>query len=221
MCPCFVILGVPVRGSLSAPGAPLATAPTMPSLDPAYTAPVLAFALWPVLDGQPHPDAADPWGEDHAADLLTDYEPHEVGPFLTVTASAPGAIGRPGETCRVVYAGDATGALLSYAARVAQDAGHPPFEGSPVDQARQAFEVAVGELTHELGTEAVREWECPDPDTWRSARRMPESTRAALVSSVEAEAHRIEADALDAHLCTALGIDRATGTVRRALRRAA
>ena len=211
MCLWFVILGVPVRGSLSAPGAPLTTALTMPSLDPTRT-PALAFALWPVLDGQPHPDAAEQGGEDHAADLLTDYEPHEVGPFLTVTASAPGAIGRPGETCRVVYADDASGALLSYADGVAQDAGHPPFEGSPVDQARQAFEVAVNELTHELGTEAVREWECPDPDTWRSARRMPESTRAALVASVGAEAHRIEADALDAHLCAALGIDVSTGT---------
>lgn len=188
----------------------------MPSLDPARPAPVLAFALWPVVDGQPHPDAADPWGEDHAADLLTAYEPHHVGPFLTVTASAPGAIGRPGETCRVVFAGDATDALVSYAARVAQDAEHPPFEGSPVDQARHAFEIAVEELTHELGTEAVREWECPDPDTWRNARQMPESTRGHLRASVEAHAHQIEADSLDAHLCAALGIDRATGTVQPA-----
>ena len=170
------------------------------------TPPVLAFALWPLIDGQPHPDAADPWGEDHAADLLTDYEPEEVGPYLTVTASAPGAIGRPGETCRVVFAGDATEALLGYAARVARDTGYPSFEGSAVEQAREAFAVAVDELTHEFGTEAVREWECPDPDTWRNARRMPESTRAALRKSVEAEAHRVEAESLDAHLCEALGI---------------
>lgn len=164
------------------------------------TPPVLAFALWPYIDGQPHPNAADPWGEDHAADLLTDYEPEEVGPFLTVTASTDGT------TCRVVFAGDATEALLSYAARVARDTGYPSFEGSAVEQAREAFGVAVDELTHELGTEAVREWECPDPDTWRNARRMPESTRAALRKSVEDEAHRVEAEGLDAHLCEALGI---------------
>ncbi|MDT7858136.1 hypothetical protein RQM47_15925 [Rubrivirga sp. S365] len=178
------------------------------------TPPVLAFALWPLVracpgprsGGQPHPDAADPWGEDHAADLLTDYEPEEVGPFLTVTASAPGAVGRPSGTCRVVFAGDATEALLGYAARVARDTGHPPFEGSAVEQAREAFGVAVDELTHEFGAEAVREWEYPDPDTWRNARRMPESTRAALRTSAEAEAHRVEAEALDAHLCEALGI---------------
>ena len=170
--------------------------------------PVLAFALWPLVracpgprsGGQPHPDAADPWGEDHAADLLTDYEPEEVGPFLTVTASTDGT------TCRVVFAGDATEALLGYAARVARDVGYPSFEGSAVEQAREAFAVAVDGLAYEFGVEAVQEWECPDPDTWRNARRMPESTRAALRESVEAEAHRVEAEALDAHLCKALGI---------------
>ena len=169
------------------------------------TPPVLAFALWPLIDGQPHPDAVYPGGEDHAADCLTGYHDQHLGPHLTVSAPTPTA-GGPGQTCHVVFAGDATKALLGYAARIARDADHPPFEGSAVEQARQAFTVAVDELTKEFGTEAVREWECPDPDTWRNARRMPESTRAALRESVEAEAHRVEAEALDAHLCKALGI---------------
>ena len=185
----------------------------MPSLDP--VCPVLALALWPVTDGQPHPDAADPWGESHAADCLTDYHDRDLGPYLTVTASTPGAVGRPGETCRLVFAGDATGALLSYAARVAEDTGHPPFEGEAVEQARQAFGVAVEWAADECAREACLDWMCPDPDTLRPLRRMPERTRSHIAESAHARATEEEAAALDAHLCAALGVD-AAGTVQPA-----
>ena len=160
----------------------------------------LLFALWPLIDGRPHLDVADPWGETHAADCLTGYHDEDLGPYLTVTATTDG------ETCRLVYVGDASAALLSYAARVAADTEHPAFEGSPIEQARAAFEVAVEEAAYEHAREACYDWCEPNPDTSRSIRRMPDSTRAAIAQGAEARATEEEAEILDAHLCDALGI---------------
>ena len=176
------------------PECPAGTAPAVPNVR-------LLFALWPYVGGRPHPEAADPWGERHAADCLTGYHDDDLGPFLTVVATTDG------ETCRILYAGDATDALLAYAARVAEDTGHPPFEGTAIDQAREAFGVAVEEAAGEWAREAFMDWCEPDPDTSRSIRRMPESTRAGIASAARHEAHEREGEALDLRLCEALGID--------------
>lgn len=170
------------------------------SARPAPSRAQLLFVLWPIIDGHPHPDSADPWGETHAADCLTGYDDSELGPYLTVTATTDDV------TCHLVYAGDASDALLSYAARVARDTEHPPFEGSPIEQARDAFEVAVEKATYEHTREACYDWCEPDPDTSRSIRRMPDSIRAAIEKRARTCATQEEAEYLDVHLCEALGI---------------
>ena len=170
--------------------------------------PALLFALWPTVDGRPHPESRDPWGERHAADCLTGYHDEDLGPFLTV------AVTDDGETCHILFAGDAGHLLRRYAATVAEHTGHPPFEGSAVEQARDAFAVAVEETASEHAREACYDWCEPDPDTSRSIRRMPEHTRRAIREGSEQAATDDEARHLDAFLCDALGIDATTGTLR-------
>lgn len=166
----------------------------------ALAAPTLRFALWPVIDGQPHPEASDPWGETHAADCLTGYHDGDLGPHLTVTASTDG------ETCRVVFAGDASAALVAYAARVAEETGHPAFEGPAIEQARRAYEIAAEHTADEWGREACMDWCEPDPNTSRSFSRMPDSVRQNIRSGALAQADGIEAARFDSFLCEALGI---------------
>ena len=151
------------------------------------------FAFWTVdRHGQPtDPDAADPWGDRSPFDAL-EYERETVGPFLTVTDKATGA---------VHVAGDASAALRSFAAEVAEQTGCPPRPATPpVDAALAACRVLASEAADEHAREAVSEWCAPDPDTWRHPRRMPEHVRRTVRDDAERAGREAAADALRDHL---------------------
>ena len=151
------------------------------------------FAFWTVDEhGRPtDPDAADPWGDRSPFDAL-EYDRETVGPFLTVTDEATGA---------VHVAGDASAALRSFAAEVAEQTGCPPRPATPpVDAALAACRALASESADEHAREAVSEWCAPDPDTSRNPRRMPEHVRRDIRDGAERAGREAAADALRDHL---------------------
>ena len=151
------------------------------------------FAFWTVdAHGHPtDPDAADPWGDRSPFDAL-EYDRETVGPFLTVTDEATGA---------VHFAGDVSAALRAFAAEVAEQTGCPPRPATPpVDAALEACRRIADRATDEHAREAVCDWATPDPDTWRHPRRMPEHVRRTVRDGAERAGRQAAADALRDHL---------------------
>ena len=154
---------------------------------------ITLFAFWTVdRHGRPtDPDAADPWGERSPFDAL-EYDRETVGPFLTVADEATGA---------VLFAGDASDALRSFAAEVYREAGwEPEPDALPVDAALEACNVFASEVADEWGREAVYDWCEPNPDTSRSRRRMPEYVRHNIRDGAQRVGRETAADALRDHL---------------------
>ena len=154
----------------------------------------LLFAFWAVdPHGRPlDPDAHDPWGEPSPLDALDVRDPETVGPWLTVIDE---------DTEAALFAGDASDALRTFAATVADETGWTPDPDDPPHAAAlDACRVLADETADMWGREAVYDWATPDPDTWRHPRRMPEHTRRAIRHRAEAEGRQDAADALLAHL---------------------
>ena len=151
------------------------------------------FAFWTVdRHGRPaDPDALDPWGERSPLDAL-EYDRETVGPYLTVLHEA---------TEVVVFAGDASAALRTFTAEVAESFGWPVDpDALPVDAALAACEIVVSEAGDEWAREAVYDWCEPNPDVSRHPRRMPESTRQNIRDGADRVGREEAADALRDHL---------------------
>lgn len=144
------------------------------------------YAFWVIgPDGRPtDPDALDPWGESSALDALDLYDP--VGPWLTVLDA---------DTQAVLFAGDASSALLAFAADVAlRTGGTLDPDPTPIQAARQACSVLTDRFTDDAAHEAAYQWAAPDPDTWRRTATMSHAVRQGIRSSAQAHG-RTEADA--------------------------
>ena len=154
------------------------------------------FAFWTLdVHGRPDPESADPWGEPNPLDALDDYDRDTVGPFLTVFDD-------DAET--VLYAGDATDALRSFAADTSGRTGWGPDPAlGPVDQALDACRALAALATDEAAREAIGDWREPDPDTWRTGP-LPCSVRRSIRHGAEAVGHQDAGDALAAHLLAAV-----------------
>lgn len=150
------------------------------------------FAFWPVdAHGRPHPDAAHPWGERCPLVALDAYPREAVGPWLTVVDEATEA---------VLFAGDASHALRSFAADVADDTdGTPDPNASPLDYALAAGHALAAREADEAGRDAVDLWREPDPDTWRQGP-LPEHVRRAIAAGAEQAGREAAGHALRDHL---------------------
>ena len=152
------------------------------------------FAFWAVdRHGRPtDPDAHDPWGERSPLDSLDVRDPETVGPFLTVIDEATEA---------VVFAGDASAALRTFAAEVADETGWTPDPDDPPHAAAlDACRVLADDAGDEWAREAVYEWAEPNPDTSRNPRRMPEHVRQGVRHGAETVGREVASDALRDHL---------------------
>ena len=152
------------------------------------------FAFWAV-DRHGHPAdpeaSANPWGEPSPLDAL-EYDRETVGPYLTVTHEASEA---------VVFAGDASAALRTFAREVAEQTGWPVEPAAlPVDAALAACETLATEAGDEWAREAVYDWCEPNPDTSRHPRRMPEYVRHNIRDGADRVGREEAADALRDHL---------------------
>jgi hypothetical protein len=150
------------------------------------------FAFWPVdTHGCPHPDAATPWGERGPLVALDAYPREAVGPWLTVVDEATEA---------VLFAGDVSHALRSFAADVADDTDETLDPGEPpLDRALAACHALVAREADEAGRDAVDLWREPDPNTWRQ-EPLPEHVRRAIAAGAEQAGREAAGRALRDHL---------------------